>query len=122
LGKKADRDLNPRDRLLRRIGDINNGSGPCPLVTLEEFFEGNHDYGSIGYNLPDPPSPQEFYAFLLQVRSRADVRDVRIAVMDLPDPNGWPSTDTMDHNHGPSGRGAFLVPRAALARRSIQRL
>ena len=30
-----------------------------PLVTLEEFFDGNNDYSSIGYNFPPPqPSPR----------------------------------------------------------------
>jgi len=47
-------------RLLERInrnGDINYDIVPRPLVTLEEFFEGNKDYGSIGYNFyPDQPN------------------------------------------------------------------
>ena len=35
---------------INRNGDINDPAVPRPLVTLEEFFEGNDDYGSIGYN------------------------------------------------------------------------
>jgi hypothetical protein len=34
---------------------------PLPLVTLEEFFTGNDDYGSIGCNLSPPLGPQYFY-------------------------------------------------------------
>jgi hypothetical protein len=87
--------MNPRDRLLARIGDINDFSRPRPLVTLEEFFDGNDDPASIGYNLPDPPEPREFYKLLVQIRKRPDVGDVRIEVKDLEDPDGWPSTDTI---------------------------
>lgn len=87
--------MSPRDRLLARIGDINDFSRPRPLVTLEEFFEGNDDPGSIGYNLPDPPEPREFYKFLLGLRAKGEVTDIRIEVKDLEDPDGWPSSDTI---------------------------
>ncbi|MCA8973294.1 MAG: hypothetical protein KDC98_01165 [Planctomycetes bacterium] len=83
-----------RDRLLRRIGDINDFSRPRPLVTLDEFFEGNRDPGSIGYNLPDPPDPQEFRGFLTSISERDVVSAVLIEVTDLEDPDGWPSSDT----------------------------
>ena len=85
----------PRAKLLARIGNINDPNTPCPLVSLAEFFEGNNDPGSIGYNLPDSPSPQEWYELLKQIAERPEVRDVRIQVMDLEDPDGWPSTDTI---------------------------
>jgi hypothetical protein len=87
--------MTPRDRLLARVGDINDFSRPRPLVTLEEFFEGNNDPASIGYNLPDPPEPKEFYNLLADIRKRPGVADVRIEVQDLEDPDGWPSTDTI---------------------------
>lgn len=85
--------MTPRQRLLARIGDINDFTRPRPLVTLEEFFEGNNDPSSIGYNLPEPPQPREFYQLLLDIRKRPMVSDVRIEVKDMEDPNGWPSTD-----------------------------
>src|SRR5262245_5850331 len=87
--------VDPRQRILQRIGDINDFSRPRPLVTLEEFFDGNSDTGSIGYNLPDPPTPKEFYDLLKGIRDRPGVKDVRVAVMDLEDPERWPSTDTI---------------------------
>ena len=87
--------MSPRERLLQRIGDINDFSRPRPLVTLEEFFDGNNDFGSIGYNLRSPPGPQPFYELLRQLRDRPDVREVRIEVKDLESPRGWPSTDTI---------------------------
>lgn len=85
----------PRGKLLARIGNINDFSKPRPLVTLGEFFEGNNDPASIGYNLSDSPSPPELYQLLQTIAKRPEVRDVRIEVKDLEDPNGWPSTDTI---------------------------
>jgi hypothetical protein len=84
-----------RTRLLARIGNINDFSRPRPLVTLAEFFEGNNDYASIGYNLSDSPSPPEWYQLLQGIAKRPEVKDVRIEVKDLEDPSGWPSTDTI---------------------------
>jgi len=88
-----------RIRLLTRInrnGSIDDPNTPRPLVTLEEFFEGNGDYGSIGYNFyPDQPAPSEFYDLFKSIRDKPDVADVRVEVKDLEDPDEWPSTDTV---------------------------
>jgi len=84
-----------RDDLLRRIGDVNDFSRPRPLVSLSEFFDGNDDPASIGYNLPDPPSPAEFAAVLGAIADRPEVDDVRIEVKDHEDPDGWPATDSV---------------------------
>jgi hypothetical protein len=88
-------DLGRREGLLRRIGDINDFGRPRPLVTLAEFFEGNDDPGSIGYNLPGDPTPAEFHALLSGIAARPEVADVRIEVKDMEDPDGWPATDTI---------------------------
>lgn len=85
----------PRTALFARIGEINDPAKPRPLVSLELFFEGNSDYGSIGYNLPDQPEPAVFYNLLKALRDRPDVHDVLIEVKDLEDVKGWPATDTM---------------------------
>jgi len=87
--------MSPREELLQRIGNINDFDRPRPLVTLEEFFEGNDDWGSIGCNLPDQPSPTEFYRLFASIRKRPDVADVRVQVQEMEDPEGWPSTDTI---------------------------
>lgn len=92
--KKGDM-LDARGRLLARIGNINDFTRPRPLVTLHEFFEGNDDPGSIGYNLPSGPLPGDFYDLLSAIAARQEVADVRIEVKDLEDPDGWPSTDTI---------------------------
>lgn len=94
-----DGSMEARQRLLDRInrnGDINDPGTPRPLVTLEEFFENNNDYGSIGYNFyPDQPTPAEFYHYFKTIRDKPEVTDVRVEVKDIEDPEGWPATDTI---------------------------
>jgi hypothetical protein len=69
---------------------------PIPLVTLEEFFQGNTDRGSIGYNFyPDQPPPAEFYALFIAIRKRPSVADVRVQISQHDDPAAWPVTDTV---------------------------
>ncbi len=91
--------MTPLDLLVARInrgGRINDPTTPRPLVTLEEFFEGNSDYSSIGYNFHiDQPLPAEFYELFKQIRARSEVGNVRIQVSQHEDPEGWPSTDTV---------------------------
>jgi len=89
----------PLQRLKERIyrnGDINDPATPRPLVSLEEFFEGNNDGGSIGYNFyPDQPEPREFYDLFRKVRSRPEVAEVLVEVCQHEMPDEWPSTDTV---------------------------
>jgi hypothetical protein len=89
-------DVEARDRLLARLGDVNDFDRPRPLVGLEDYFEGNDDPGSIGYNLPgEQTGPAEIYALLRPIRDRDDVADVLIEIKDLEDPDGWPASDTI---------------------------
>jgi hypothetical protein len=60
-----DYDVQKREDLLRGIRAqwvlaVRDAKDPLPVVSLEAFFEGNDDYGSIGCNLlesehPGPP-------------------------------------------------------------------
>jgi len=92
-------DMDALARLLDRVGaqgDINNPDTPRPLVTLEEFFEGNNDYGSIGYNFyPDQPAPSDFFEVFKSIESKLVVYDIRVQVNDQIEPEDWPSTDTI---------------------------
>jgi hypothetical protein len=91
--------MNELDRLMARInrnGDINDVNVPRPLVTLEEFFEGNDASGSIGYNFyPDQPAPSEFYQLFKAIRDRSTVTNVLVEVSQQEMPEEWPSTDTV---------------------------
>lgn len=87
-----------RLKLIERInrnGDVNEPGTPFPLVTLEEFFEGNYEIGSIGCNLTPTPLPSEFYEVFKAIRSRPDVADVMVQIHDLPAPEAWPFSDVV---------------------------
>lgn len=79
---------------IKRIGLPHSG-GPPPVVSLEDFFVGNEDYGSIGCNLPAHPGPQFFFERLKEVRARRDVQDVLVEVQEVEegDESMWPFSD-----------------------------
>ncbi|MCR2834592.1 hypothetical protein [Parerythrobacter lacustris] len=69
---------------------------PTPLLSLEEFFEGNDDIGSIGCNLDGSPPPSQFYALFQEILDRPEVSDVRVQVTCVDSPGEeWPFSDTI---------------------------
>jgi hypothetical protein len=90
--------MTPLERITERVnrsGDVNDPATPRPLLTLAEFFDGNHVTGSIGCNLIPTPEPAEFHDLLNAIASRAEVADVRVQVTMFDDPEGWPFSDTV---------------------------
>lgn len=65
---------------------------PLAVMTLEAFFEGNMEPGSLGCNLVNHPGIARFYEVLRGVRSRRDVLDVVVEIAEgrACDPGGWP--------------------------------
>lgn len=57
----------------------------APIVTLEDFFEGNNDESSIGCNLMEHPGVEKFYYVLLSIRNKDNVQDVLVEIMELED-------------------------------------
>jgi len=89
--------MTPLQRITERVsrhGDINDLSTMRPLLTLEEFFEGNDVDGSIWCNCSPPPSPSEAYSILKQIRAKPGVADVRVEVtmFDVPE---WPFSEVV---------------------------
>jgi hypothetical protein len=89
--------MNHLDRIterVNRLGHPDEADTPRPLLTVDEFFEGNVEVGSIGCNLEIAPSPEEFYALFRSISQRPDVKDIRvqITVFDVPE---WPFSDTV---------------------------
>ena len=67
-----------------------------PLVSLEDFFTGNQDLGSIGCNLFVHPGIATFYKVLREIRDRPEVQDVLIEITDLEETEGvWPFSDSV---------------------------
>lgn len=90
--------MNPRDLLLKKIKARGpTSSDSLPLVSLEDFFTGNQDLGSIGCNLGKHPGIEVFFKKLAAIRSRPDVYEVLVGITDTnendPDPHCWPFSD-----------------------------
>jgi hypothetical protein len=64
-------------------------------MSLEDFFTGNNDFGSIGCNLADHPGPQSFFRTLKEIRDRPTVQDVLVEINEVmeEDPQTWPFSD-----------------------------
>lgn len=78
---------------IERLGISADGSTPSPVVSLEDFFEGNDDLGSIGCNLGEDEHPgiNGFYRVLRDIRARADVQDVLVEIHELMEgEDEWP--------------------------------
>jgi len=85
------------DRITERVnllGHPDEPGTPRPLLTIDEFFEGNSEVGSIGCNLDSTPAPDEFYALFRTIAQRPDVKDIRVQItaFDVPE---WPFSDTV---------------------------
>jgi hypothetical protein len=87
----------PRNNLIEKIEaqGFPPVGGPLPIVSLEDFFLGNSDYGSIGCNLPSCPGPEAFLKTLKAIRSHDSVQDVLVEVNEVvkEDPQTWPFSD-----------------------------
>lgn len=78
---------------ISRQGGYEDGAGAEPVVSLELFFDGNEDPGSIGCNLSDHPGPDGFYRVLSAIRDRPDVYGVWVGISEVMDPDEWPFSD-----------------------------
>jgi hypothetical protein len=89
-------DVNKRAALIAAIrAQPDSDADPAPVVSLEDFFVGNDDQGSIGCNLVDHPGVDVFFGCLRAVRRRADVQDVVVEIheVDEADLTLWPYSE-----------------------------
>lgn len=93
--KKSDAAL--RQQLMDKIKQQQLENEVELVVSVDDFFTGNEDYGSIGCNLTPTLGPQVFYEQLKTVYSRPDVQDVLVEIRDTnendPNPLVWPFSD-----------------------------
>lgn len=81
-----------RDRLIKRLSELPDDA----LISLDEFFDGNDDEGSIGCNLISHPGMAIFRETLQKVASRTDVQNVLVKIAEVdPGFGSWPFTDTI---------------------------
>jgi hypothetical protein len=92
-------DLTRRQHLIEEIKRQleSCGAADAPVVSVESFFSGNEDSGSIGCNLSSALGPHIFHERLRAIQARPDVQDVLVEIResneDDPDPFAWPFSD-----------------------------
>ncbi len=73
--------------LLHQI-ELLGGKAARPVVSLELFFDGNEDVGSIGCNLSPHPGIPTFERVLRSIRARPEVSAVVVEINQIDD--SWP--------------------------------
>jgi hypothetical protein len=76
------------ERLNGRIEQL-GGQDAYPVVSLDLFFDGNNDPGSIAPNLDPHPGVETFERVLREIRDREDVSDVVVQIDEVI-PGEWP--------------------------------
>lgn len=66
-----------------------------PVLTLDEFFIGNRDGGSVMCNLDHEPRAEETYEFLKHIESRPEVSRIFMIVTQWDGPGHWPFSDAI---------------------------
>ncbi|RSD27811.1 hypothetical protein [Mesobacillus subterraneus] len=61
----------------------------APIVSLEDFFTGNTDEGSIGCNLLEHPGIDTFNNILWKIRGQENVQDVLVEIMEIEDDENY---------------------------------
>ncbi len=78
--------------LKQRIGELGGADGR-PVVSVDLFFNGNDDRGSMGCNLSPHPGLPTFASVLAGIRARPDVADVVVQIVDGMGDDAWPFSD-----------------------------
>jgi hypothetical protein len=66
-----------------------------PIVSLEDFFMGNDDIGSIGCNLLDHPGTESFFKLLKEIREKDNVSGIFVGIYEIEeeDETMWPFSE-----------------------------
>jgi hypothetical protein len=87
--------MTERESLVSKIVAQNCRPGDA-IVSLEDFFTGNTDRGSIGCNLgKQQPAISQFYQVLREIRERPNVQNVFVRICEFDDAQSWPYSDTV---------------------------
>lgn len=84
-----------KEDLLKKIYEQEDNLGESlPIVSLEDFFEGNDDIGSIGCNILEHPGIEKFYSILKEIRNKVNVQDILVEIMEYDElDNTWPFSE-----------------------------
>ena len=105
--------LEQRNALIAKIMKLyasRSGRGRNPVVSLEDFFEGNFDEESLAPNQVDEGRAKlkDCYRILKAIRDRVDVQDVLVEIHETPD-----ADDEEDFDLWPSSVTVFILTKAS---------
>ena len=83
-----------RKRLLERIQGLADPASPLPIVTLEQFFEGNVYDESIVDESNSTYHPQVLYSIFKRFREIDGIHNVYVEIKEIGRPDLWPIADT----------------------------
>ena len=86
--------MNAKERLLDIIQKQPEAPRGDAIVTIDEFFTGNEDLGSIGCNLSRHPGLAIFRKRLEEIKARPDVEAVWLKIYDW-DEGDWPFSENV---------------------------
>lgn len=86
--------MNKKDKILQKIKSLGFPDKEV-VVSLDEFFDGNDDYGSIGPNIHEnQPSLEEFYVTFKDLIVSRDAKEILVRISDIEGLD-WPFTDAV---------------------------
>lgn len=95
---ELDFDAEARARLEERVealGGMYSDDHDNPTVSVDEFFTGNRDLGSIGCNPRKHPGIETFHRVLKGIEGKPGVSGVYVRITDLEGDDAWPFSDTV---------------------------
>lgn len=106
---QATREEGETRRVDELVARVRASGGPSGVVSLEDFFDGNDNDGSIAPNLLDHPGVARIASVLRAIRDRPDVYDVRVGVELDWDESPYPEGEW------PFATGVYVVTQATAA-------
>ena len=104
-------DHTARRRLVIKATQMLEEENTLPVVSIEDFFEGNTDEQSIGVNLlPDQHIGLAGFRNVLEnISNKPDVKSVYLELAEIPDVD-----DPADDEIWPTACAAFVIAQASL--------
>jgi hypothetical protein len=102
-------DLQKRNQVIQKVFAIYAHDNMLPVVSLEEFFDGNDDDYSIAVNLDPHPGVATFAEVLQRVKAQDDVQDVFVEIHECPEPD-----DSEDDDIWMTSMVVFIITSASL--------
>ena len=82
-------------KLLRdMIQQLDDPGSPLPIISLEQFFEGNEFLESIVDESNTTYRPQILYSIFKRLREIDGIHDIYVEVKEIGHPEKWPIADT----------------------------